>query len=385
MTERPPASDDVPGAQPEARADEAIAPFPVVGIGASAGGLQALGAFFAHTPPDTGMAFVVVLHLSPDHESNAADVLQRHTALPVTQVTATAPVQPNQIYVIPPNRQLEVRDDRLHLVERELVEGRRVPIDTFFRSLSAAYGPRAGAVILSGSGSDGALGLKGIKEGAGVVCVQDPQEAEFDGMPRSAIATGLVDFVLPVAALPEVLQAFWRRATAAPGPGIAEQDVEEGLQEIFAVLRVRTGHDFSQYKRATVLRRLGRRLQVTGVTDLAGYLALLRTRPDEVQALLQDFLISVTNFFRDPPAWAALEHVIPALFAQRAPGKAPTDRVRVWVPGCATGEEAYTVAMLLMEHASTRDQPPAPGLCHRSRRGCGRAGAPGALPGGDCG
>ena len=354
MTERPPTQKFSPLEQQPAGDFDPTAPFPVVGIGASAGGLQALGDFFAHAPSNSGMAFVVILHLSPELASNAAAVLQRHTALPVAQVTESVLIEPNRIYVIPPDKQLEIHDGRLELVERELVEGRRVPIDAFFRSLADAYGPQAGAVILSGAGSDGTLGLKGIKEGAGVVCVQDPQEAEFDGMPRSAIATGLVDFVLPVAALPEVLHAFWRRAAAMPIRGVDAPDAEGVLQEIFAVLRARTGHDFSQYKRATVLRRLGRRLQVTGVTDLPAYLALLHTRADEVQALLQDLLISVTNFFRDPAAWAALEAVIPRLFT----GKSSGDQLRVWVPACATGEEAYTVAMLLMDYADTLAQAP---------------------------
>ena len=355
--DRPPEGEEREPRQPAADEPEWTAPFPVVAIGASAGGLQALRDFVAHTSPTSGMAFVVILHLSPDVESNAASVLQRHTSIPVSQVTESTRIEPNHIYVVPPNKELEIHDGRLHLIERELVEGRRVPIDTFFRGLATAYGPMSAAVILSGSGSDGALGLKAIKEGAGVVSVQDPQEAEFDGMPRSAIATGLVDFVLPVATLPEVLLAFWRRAAAIaiPSSDADEADTERSLHEIFAVLRVRTGHDFNQYKRGTVLRRLGRRMQLTGVTDLPAYLALLRSRADEVQALLQDLLISVTNFFRDRPAWTALEAAIPRLFA----GKAPADQVRVWVPGCATGEEAYTVAMLLVDYAETLDQAPA--------------------------
>jgi len=355
VTDHLPTPDSSLPAQHPAGAGEPTAPFPVVGLGASAGGLQALMAFLTHVPATGGMAFVVILHLSPEQESNAAAVLQRHTALPVTQVTESVMIVPNHVYVIPPNQQLEVHDGRLHLIDRQLVDGRRVPIDTFLRSLARAYGPQAGAVILSGSGSDGMLGLKAIKEGAGVVCVQDPQEAEFDGMPRSAIATGLADFVLPVAALPEVLQTFWRRAAAIPLSDVAAPDAERALQDIFAVLRGRTGHDFSQYKRATVLRRLGRRMQVTGVTDLVAYLALLHARADEAQALLHDLLISVTSFFRDSAAWAALEAVIPRLFA----GKAPGDPVRVWVPGCATGEEAYTVAMLLLDYARTLEPAPA--------------------------
>ncbi len=355
--ERARAEKDREPRQPAAGEPQFTAPFPVVGIGASAGGLQALAEFFTHASPTGGIAFVVILHLSPDVESSAAELLQRYTGMPVAQVTGSIRVEPNHVYIIPPNKQLEIHDGRLHLLERQLVEGRRVPVDAFFCSLATAYGPRAGVVILSGSGSDGSVGLKAIKEAAGVVSVQDPQEAEFDGMPRSAISTGLVDFVLPVAALPEVLLAFWRRAAAIsiPIPSTDEPDAEEALHEIFAVLRVRTGHDFSLYKRGTVLRRLARRMQVTGLTDLPEYLELLRGRTDEAQALLQDLLISVTNFFRDPAAWTALEAAIPQLFA----GKGPDDQVRAWVPGCATGEEAYTVAMLLADYAETLDQAPA--------------------------
>ena len=339
-------------------AGPSTAQVPVVGLGASAGGLQALQTFFDHTAPDSGMAFVVILHLAPDYESQAADLLQAHTAMPVTQVTGAVPLAQNHVYVIPPAKHLLIAGGHLRLAEAALEQDQRAPIDHFFRTLADTHARHATAIILSGTGSDGTVGLKRVKEQGGAIFVQDPQEAQFDGMPRSAIATGLVDFVLPVAAMPEMLIAYWRRApesgSATAGSGGGDAD-EASLREILALLRVRTNHDFSQYKRPTILRRVGRRLQVTGVSDLAAYLDLLRNRPEEVQALLQDLLISVTNFFRDREAWAALQAIVPLLFA----GKGPEDQVRVWVTACATREEAYTVGMLLLEHARTLDHPPA--------------------------
>jgi two-component system CheB/CheR fusion protein len=212
-------------------------------------------------------------------------------------------------------------------------------------------------IILSGTGSDGAVGVTRVKEHGGAILVQDPEEAEWNGMPRNAIATGLVDFVLPVATMPETLAAYWRRAGELDLPdaeGAGAADDEAALREVLAVLRARTNHDFSQYKRPTLLRRIGRRMQVLDVRDMPAYLEALRSQPEEVQALLQDVLISVTNFFRDRAAWTALEAIIPLLFQDKGPG----DQVRVWVTACATGEEAYTVAMLLLEHARTLDQPP---------------------------
>lgn len=358
--EQPPTrrSADEAARQPQTTPGPLASPFPVVGLGASAGGLEALQAFFDHTPPDIGMAFVVILHLSPEYESQAAALLQARTAMPVTQVTDAVSLAPNHVYVIPPARHLLIADGRLHVADPPSEQGRRVPIDHFFRALADTHDSRAVAIILSGTGSDGSVGLKRIKEHGGAIFVQEPREAEFDGMPRSAIATGLVDFVLPVATMPEMLIAYCHRAAQLelPAPDAAGTvDDEAALRDILALVRVRTNHDFSQYKRPTVLRRAGRRMQVMGVTDLPAYLELLRGRADEVEALLQDLLISVTNFFRDREAWAALEAIIPLLFAGRGPG----DQVRVWVTACATGEEAYSVAMLLEEHARTLDHPPA--------------------------
>lgn len=331
-------------------------PLMVVGIGASAGGVAALQSFFRHLPPASGMAFVVIVHLSPEYESQLATVLQAMTRMPVLQVSETLPLEQNRVYVTPPARHLTIVDGMIQLVEPAEPHGHRAPIDLFLRSLAETHGPQAAAVILSGTGADGTMGVKRIKEHGGLALAQQPDEAEYDSMPRHAIATGLVDIVLPVAKLPGALIAYHQRmpiTLPVAEPGSEEQDLA-ALRDLLVVLRSRTGHDFSQYKRPTLLRRIGRRMQVTGTTTLSTYLALLRSRTDEGPALLRDLLISVTNFFRDPPAWRALELVIPQLFR----GKADGDVVRAWVVGCATGEEAYSLAMLLYEHASTLENQP---------------------------
>lgn len=308
-------------------------------------------------PNDSDLAFVIILHLSPEHESNLAGLLQYHTAMPVTQVTEPTRVERNHVYVIPPASHLALADGTLRLSEPQRVHGQHVAIDLFFRTLAETHGPNAAAVMLSGTGSDGASGLKRVKELGGVTFAQDPQDAEYDGMPRNAIATGLVDFVLPVADMPARLLAYIGNAAKIrlPVAGQAPQgDQAAALREIFALMRVRTGHDFSNYKRATMLRRIGRRMQVHGIAEIGDYVATLRERSGEVEALLRDLLISVTNFFRDPDAFAALEAHLPQLFRNKTLG----EHVRVWVAGCATGEEAYSVAMLLREYANRLDRPP---------------------------
>ncbi len=335
---------------------------PVVGLGGSAGSIAALQSFFASLPADTGMAFVVVLHLSPDHDSALADLLQRETRMEVTQVVETAPMVANRVYVIPPRKGLKTMDGHLRLFDLPNDRTRHVAVDHFFRTLADTHGPHASAVILSGNDGDGAIGIKRIKERGGLTIAQDPGEAEFDGMPRTAIGTGMVDWVLPVADMAGRLIDYHRqerrvRLPPEDGPPVqsGSSTTDEGtLRDVLNFLRTRTGRDFSYYKRATILRRIGRRMQVNGIDDLAGYLGCLRTRPGEAGALLQDLLISVTNFFRDADCFSALETRIADLFRD----KGPTDIVRVWVVACATGEEAYTVAMLLNEHARTLDAPP---------------------------
>jgi two-component system CheB/CheR fusion protein len=316
---------------------------PVVGIGASAGGLTALESFLPAIKKDAGLAFVIVQHLDPDHESLLAELLERLSPIPVSTITHETPVEANHIYVIPPNAALTIVDDRLHLAPPAGPRGERTPIDGFFISLAKARGERAAGVILSGTGSDGTLGLRAIKDAGGLAIAQEG--AEYDGMMRSAVRTGVVDFVLPVGAIAPKLAEYFRHLDTR------SRQVEDGpaadfLSQICALLRTRTGHDFSGYKDRTVGRRVQRRMQVLLIDEVPKFIERLRKDPAEVDALLQDLLIGVTNFFRDPPAFAALEDkVIPQLFE----GKGPDDTVRVWVPGCSTGEEAYSIAIALRD------------------------------------
>lgn len=335
--------------------------FLLVGIGASAGGVQALKDLFAGIPADSGMAYVVILHLSQQHESNLDTILQNQTQMPVLQVSEPVKVEPNHVYVIPPGKFLELVDGIIRLKEPERIEGKRISIDHFFRTLADTYGRRAVCIILSGTGTDGTLGLKQIKERNGFAIVQDPEDAAFDGMPRSAIATGLADVVLPLDQIAQKLLSV-RDSTRRfhlvedNDKKITEQiKGSETLREILTLLRIRTGNDFSNYKQATILRRIARHLQIHDLDNMSDYLNLLRDHPKEVDFLLHNLLINVTNFFRDKESFEALEEVvIPKLFE----GKTAQDTVRVWVPGCASGEEAYSLAILLTEYASKLSQPP---------------------------
>ncbi|WP_043461097.1 chemotaxis protein CheB [Azohydromonas australica] len=344
--------------------------FPVVGIGASAGGIPALQSFFMAMPADCGMAFVVVLHLSPQHASNLAGVLQGVTAMNVVVPEEATPIERNTVYVIAPNRMLAMNDSYLSVNTLERARGRQVTIDLFFRTLAVVHRERAFAVVLSGTGADGSVGITRIKEEGGVALAQLPQEAEFDGMPRAAIATGTVDWVLPAGEMPGKLLELWANArtielpgavelglrVSAPPSAAAAKDAEESLRDVLVLLRTRTGHDFRNYKRATVLRRLERRLQVHAVPDLPAYRAFLQANPQEASALLKDLLIGVTNFFRDPEVFELLQRdVVPELVEQAAQSPAG---LRAWVAGCATGEEAYSLAMLLCEQAGLVAQPP---------------------------
>ena len=337
---------------------------PVVGLGGSAGAIPALQAFFRGMPGDSGLAFVVVLHQSPEQGSGLVELIGRAAGMPVVRAEGGAKVQPNTVYVIPPAHVLRSMDGRLHLEAVTAEQSRNVTVDLFFRTLADTHGPHSAAVVLSGADGDGTIGIKRVKERGGLTLVQDPQEAEHESMPRSAIATGMVDWVLPVADMPQRLLQYFRlekalRLPPEDDPGAAQArapagEDEAALRDVLTFLRARTGRDFTCYKRATILRRIARRMQVNGIVHLPDYLTCLRTRPGEAAALLQDLLISVTNFFRDAECFAALEGLVPELFA----GKQHTDTVRVWVPACATGEEAYSIAMLLAEHARTLDAPP---------------------------
>lgn len=332
--------------------------FPIVGIGASAGGLKAFSDFIKAVPADSGMAFVLVQHLAPDHASELAELLQNHTSMPVMQVDDSPEVKPNHVYVIPPGKVMTVQDGNLHLSEPTQRRGQRSPIDEFFRSLAEDQRDNGVCIILSGTGSDGTLGLKAVKEAAGLTMAQDPNDAEYDGMPRSAIRTSLVDVVDSAANLAQQLVAIRQDAgkiKLTQQPDALPDDDNVALSKIFAQLRSKTGHDFSHYKRATILRRVSRRMQVNRTDSLSDYLNLLRGDAEEVQALFKDFLISVTNFFRDPQAFDIIDQqIIPSLFE----GKGRDDHVRVWVAGCATGEEAYSFAILLYDYAAKLENPP---------------------------
>ncbi|HEY3913087.1 MAG TPA: chemotaxis protein CheB [Verrucomicrobiae bacterium] len=338
---------------------------PMVGIGGSAGGIQALEKFFKAMPSDSGMVFVVILHLSPTHESTMAELLGRLTKMPVLQAQDGQKAEINHVYVIPPAKYLVAVDGHFRLVELQSERGKRVAVDLFFRSLADTHGPHAAAIVISGADGDGAIGIKRIKERGGLTIAQDPDEAEHAGMPRTSIDTGMVDWVLQVGDIPKRLLEYREneaRLKLPPedGPSPAQpakpatDDREAALREVLVFLRKRTECDFSYYKRATILRRLARRMQVNNVEDMAAYLKLLRTHPGESGALLQDLLISVTNFFRDREAFEALEQYLPGLFKD----KTHNDPVRVWVPACATGEEAYSIAMLLLEHTRDLELPP---------------------------
>ena len=333
--------------------------FPIVGIGASAGGVSALQSFFGQMPGDCGMAFVVILHLSPTHESNLPAILRGVTSMPVTQVTHTTLIEKNQVYVIPPAHLLSMSDGHIELASTQRESGRHVAVDLFFRALAESEQARAIGIVLSGGDGDGAIGLKRIKERGGLTLAQDPAEAQYDGMPRSAIETGMVDWILPVAEMPARLLAMLRNESSIRLPPLAlpsesDEAAEVALREILVFLHARTGHDFSNYKRATVLRRIARRLQINGLANLPEYIEFLRGHPGESGALLQDLLISVTNFFRDSAAFEALQEQLPALLRARQ----GQPQFRVWVPACATGEEAYSLAMLLAEAADTVEGAP---------------------------
>jgi two-component system CheB/CheR fusion protein len=327
-------------------------PPPIVAIGASAGGISALQGLFSALPANTGATFIVVVHLDPQHRSELSAVLQTKTRMPVVQIDKTVRLEPNRVYVIPPDRRLKIIDHQIAAQAFEEPHGQRLPVDLLFRSMAERLGDGF-AVILSGSGSDGAIGSRAVKGSGGIVLVQDPEEAEYSSMPRSAIATGVADFVLPVNDLARrLVDLIGMKETVWPPEVSADED--QLLRAILASLRVRTGHDFSKYKRSTVVRRIARRMQVTHCEQLKTYYDMMRGSNDEAQALLRDLLISVTTFFRDKDSFAALAKLLPQLFA----AKSASQSIRVWSAGCATGEEAYSLAILFLEEAARHDPRP---------------------------
>jgi two-component system CheB/CheR fusion protein len=355
--------------------------FPVVGIGASAGGLRALEGFFAAMPANPGMAFVVITHLAPDRKSLLVEILARHAALPVEVALDGQMVEADKVYVMPPNATLTIADGRLQLAEIPHERHERAPIDIFFSSLARSCGEYAVGVVLSGSGADGVLGVKAIKENGGLTMAQTPDGSGpgFTGMPDSAIATGLIDFATPVETMAarlvenakalEGAEAFVKAPSVKgvepagheeshPGSsdsGLGDLAWVEAKTTVCSVLRAKTGHDFSGYKTATFLRRIHRRMRIRQCDSLDTYLELLDRDPGEATLLFRDLLIKVTSFFRDAAAFEALRKLaIPRLFE----GRDASDSVRVWIPGCATGEEVYSVAVLLREHMETLRAPP---------------------------
>jgi two-component system CheB/CheR fusion protein len=322
----------------------------IVAIGASAGGVQALQNLFGELRGGTGATFVVVVHLDPQHRSELPKILAARTDMPVVQVERTQPLEKDHVYVIPPDRRLQLIDHEISVSEFEEPRGRRTPIDLFFRSVAERSGDGF-AVILSGAGSDGAIGVRAIKEAGGIILVQEPNEAEYSSMPRSAISTGVADFILPVRDLAPRLLDLIRVKQSVSITNESQVD-EEILVRILAHLRVRTGHDFSKYKRSTLLRRVARRMQVARTSSLRSYFEVLRDNSDEAQALLGDLLISVTTFFRDAEVFDAVKaQVLPTIFETKGLNEA----IRVWVPGCATGEEVYSIGILLLEEAARHD------------------------------
>ena len=331
--------------------------FPIVGIGASAGGLAAFEAFFSGMPADTdpGMAFVLVQHLAPDHKSILAELIRRFTRMQVFEVEDGMPVQINCAYIIPPNYDMAFINGTLQLLEPSAPRGQRLPIDFLFRSLAQDQHERAIGIVLSGTGSDGTLGARAIKGEGGIVMAQSVESAEFDGMPSSAIAAGVVDYQLPPAEMPAQLIAYathaFGRAHLTVDPSTHKN--ESAIKKIFVLLRAQTGHDFSQYKPSTIHRRIERRMAVHQIESLDDYVKFLQQTPAEVEELFRDLLIGVTNFFRDPDVFQVLEdQIIPKLFN----GKKADSVIRVWSTGCSTGEEAYSIAILLQERMEALKQ-----------------------------
>jgi two-component system CheB/CheR fusion protein len=331
------------------------APFPVVGIGASAGGLRALENFFQSIPPAPGMAFVIITHLAPDRKSLLNEILARHTTLKVEIAQDNQLVERDKVYILPPGAILTIANGRLRLEPTDAIDHQRKPIDIFFSSLAQDQGEYAVGVVLSGSGADGVLGVKAIKEHGGVTLAQaiDATGPGFSGMPDSAIASGLVDFAIPVDAMAskliENLGSFdaFEALLGRPRANDDGRVVDAAREAICALLFSQTGHDFSGYKTRTFMRRVQRRMQARQCEAVENYIAYLRENPDEAGLLFRDLLINVTSFFRDKDAFAALEQtVIPRLFEE----KGASNWVRVWAPGCATGEEAVSIAILLREH-----------------------------------
>lgn len=331
---------------------EASADIPVVGIAASAGGLAAFRTLLSRLSPDTGMAFVLIQHLDPKHKSMLTELLSRGSPIPVQQVADGMNIAADQVYVIPPNQQLTLLHNQLHFMPKTGDVRRYNPADAFFQSLAEDRGTRSIGVVRSGTASDGTLGCRAIKEAGGITFAQDNESAEYEGMPSSAVAAGCVDFVLPPEEIARELGRIARHPTLRPGVSLSKADeilaaAPEQLNKIFILLRSRTGHDFSYYKATTIKRRINRRMLVHRIDRIAQYIQLLQKEPREIELLFQDMLINVTGFFRDPEVYEVLQRTAIPKILENRPEDVP---VRIWVPGCSSGQEAYSLAIALHEN-----------------------------------
>ncbi|MFC1509083.1 chemotaxis protein CheB [Candidatus Omnitrophota bacterium] len=322
--------------------------FPIVGIGASAGGLEAIEKFFSHMPHDCGMAFVLVVHLAADKKSIMDDLLKKFTKMNVYQIEDKVEIKPDCIYITAPNKEIAILQGKLHLMVPTERHGLRLPIDYFFRSLADERSEKAICIVLSGTGTDGTLGVKAVKGNGGLAIVQEEKSAKYDGMPRSAISTGVVDYILPVEDMPENIIKYVKHSY------IKSEDTfnailpktTDYLDRIYILLRNHTGHDFSGYKKNTICRRIEKRLAVHMIDSMSSYVDYLQKNKNELDTLFKELLIGVTNFFRDPEAFEVIEKkILPELLEN----KLPSQSLRLWVPGCSTGEEAYSLAILLHE------------------------------------
>lgn len=344
MNVKKPKSDETMIASPISHIDRIE--FPIVGIGASAGGLEALEQFFQNMPKDNGMAFVVIQHLDPTHIGIMPELLQRTTTMKVFQATDRLKVKPNAVYVIPPNKSMSLLNGALHLFDPVELRGLRLPIDIFFRSLADDRHDKSIGIILSGMGSDGSLGLKSIKERNGIVLVQDPASAKFDSMPNSAIEAVIVDIVAPPQELPAKLIAYLKYVPKTKSDTNLESKNKGNLEKIIILIRELTGHDFSLYKKNTLFRRIERRKGIHQIDKIQNYVRFLQENPKEVEILYKELLIGVTSFFRDTEVWEKLkESVLPLMIEKMSDGQV----LRAWVAGCSTGEEAYSLAIVFKE------------------------------------
>jgi len=318
--------------------------FPIVGIGASAGGLEALKNFMSNTPTDMGVGFVIIQHLDPSHKSSMAEILQKYTSMKVSQVKDGMTVEPNQVYVIPPDRDMGIINGTLQLLEPSEPHGLRTPINFFLKNLAEDQKDNAIAVILSGYGSDGSIGLKYIKTEGGLAIAQAPETAGSSGMPQNAIKTGLIDITSPPDEMPKKILSYIRSSRKnIPKITLPDRNIEQKLQKIFIIIRTKTGHDFSSYKESTINRRIVKRMNIHQIDNIPDYVNYLQENPTEIDLLFNELLINVTSFFRDKKAFEVLEkNVLPKLLSSKSQG----ETIRIWVPGCSSGEEVYSLAII---------------------------------------